>query len=500
MIRVIVFLIGVLALASGLSWLADRPGLLVINWQGYLIETSVFLAVIVFALLVGLSTILWSAMLFLWRGPAVIGGWIDRRRQERGMEALSSGMIAIGAGDRAGALRYANQARKALPSEPMTHLLRAQAAQLSGDQQSSRRIFEAMLGSPETEQLGLRGLFLEADREGNREAARQFAERAIKLNPKLTWPVDALFEFNCRNKDWSGALEALNVARRNGHLDRSVLDRRRAVLMTARAQELEESDPERARQFAQEAHRLAPDLVPAAAIAARVLAARGATSKAVRIVQRTWRLSPHPDLAVAYAYARLGDSPRDRLERVKQLAAIRPHSVESPIAVATAAIEAKDWSTARHALNGLSGEQLTQRVCSLMARIEGGEAGDTGRVREWLARALHAPRDPAWTADGVVSENWAPVSPVTGVLDAFEWRVPVEVAQKPDEHVIAQRLEEFARMGVGTGGPGNGDIKGAPVEITAEAVPSTAASAEPQSKPVIVVEPVEVDDPPKPAQ
>ena len=42
------------------------------------------------------------------------------------------------------------------------------------------------------------------------------------------------------------------------------------------------------------------------------------------------------------------------------------------------------------------------------------------------SKAVRAPRDPAWVADGVVSEQWAPVSPVTGRLDAFEWRAPVE--------------------------------------------------------------------------
>jgi HemY protein len=39
---------------------------------------------------------------------------------------------------------------------------------------------------------------------------------------------------------------------------------------------------------------------------------------------------------------------------------------------------------------------------------------------------VRAPRDPAWEADGIVSEQWAPVSPVTGRLDAFEWREPPE--------------------------------------------------------------------------
>ena len=43
-----------------------------------------------------------------------------------------------------------------------------------------------------------------------------------------------------------------------------------------------------------------------------------------------------------------------------------------------------------------------------------------------MARALSsARRDPAWTADGFVSERWLPVSPVTGRLDAFAWKDPL---------------------------------------------------------------------------
>jgi HemY protein len=38
---------------------------------------------------------------------------------------------------------------------------------------------------------------------------------------------------------------------------------------------------------------------------------------------------------------------------------------------------------------------------------------------------LHAAPDPQWTADGYVSDRWLPISPVSGRLDAFEWRVPL---------------------------------------------------------------------------
>ena len=448
MVRLVVFLLGVAATAAGLHWLANRPGSLVVDWQGYQIETSVFQAIVLLALAIGVGVFVWNVLRQLWTSPATVGTIINRRRERRGLDAISEGMIAISSGDRQQATRAALQARKSLPNEPLTHLLRAQTAQLQGDSATSRRIFEAMLGSPDTEQLGLRGLFLEALREGELEPARQFAERALKANPALAWPVDALFDLQCRAQDWNGALETLATGRRHNHIDRKLADRRRAVLLTGKAQTLEHDGTEEALGYAQEAHKLAPDLVPAAAIAGRILASKGQTPQAAKILQRTWKLSPHPDLAAGYAFARIGDSPSDRIERVRQLAKLDPHADEGAIALATTAIESRDWPTARAALQPLlDSSRLTQRVATLMARIESGEHGDTGRVREWLARAVNAPRDPAWTADGVVADQWAPVSPVTGQLDAFQWRVPVAEFETANPTLVAEKTERLVALG-----------------------------------------------------
>lgn len=500
MTRLVLFLLGVILLASGLAWLADRPGSLLITWQGYEIETSVFRAVILFAAVIGLALLAWAVMSQIWSSPAAVSHFLTRRRQRRGLDALSSGMIAIGAGDRSTATRYALQARKSLPNEPLTHLLRAQAAQLSGDKATARRIFEAMLASPDTEQLGLRGLFLEAGREGEREAQQQFAERALRLNPKLSWPVEALFELQCKAGDWAGALGTLALAKRHGHVERPVVDRRRAVLLAAQAQALEEDDPEKALTLALEAHGLAPSLIPAAAVAGRLLAARGNTPRAAKIIQKTWTKAPHPELATAYAYARIGDSPRDRLDRVKHLFSLNPMSIESSIAVAVAAIEAHDYAEARRILQPFLEQGLTRRVAALMARIEAEESGDKGRAREWLARAVTAPRDAAWIADGVTSDRWAAISPVSGVLDAFEWRVPADEAEGGEERILGADLTEF----IASGEPDTVIVKAEPVVAVPEAkpqpkaaaaeapaaaatvakeAPTTAAPAEPTSKP-----------------
>ena len=92
--------------------------------------------------------------------------------------------------------------------------------------------------------------------------------------------------------------------------------------------------------------------------------------------------------------------------------------------MARAALDAREFSKARAALAPYL-SALSRRVALLMAELERVERNDEGRAREWMARALHAAPDPQWTADGHVSDRWLPISPVTGRLDAFEWRVPL---------------------------------------------------------------------------
>jgi len=444
MIRILLFVLLIVAAALSLAWLADRPGTVAIEWLGYQIETSAFVAALVMAVLVSLFILAFALLRYVWTRPAAMAAYVRERRRQQGHEALSHGLLAIGVGDRALAQRYAGIAGRNLPREPLTALLKAQAAQLKGDRPAARRAFESMLDRPETQLLGVRGLFLEAQRSNDADAARTLAEQAVQRDPKLAWGVNALFDIQARAGDWDGELNTLAIARQNGHVQTDIANRRRAVLLTAEAREAEAFNPDKALTLANEALRLAPSLVPAAALAGRIFASKGEARAASRQITRTWKLSPHPDLAVAYAFAKPGLSPRDRLKRVEYLAGLTPNDIEGAIAVANAAVEAHDWQVARDALAPYLEDRPSARICTLMARIEGGE-GDKGREREWLGRAVRAPRDRAWIADGYVSDRWLPVSPVTGAVDAFEWKAPVDAIGRGDDTLLIEEHMEPPR-------------------------------------------------------
>jgi HemY protein len=421
MTRIILFLASVAVVAAGVAWIADRPGEVTITWMGYRIESSMMVGAFAVGVLVLIALFLWSIVRAILHSPEHVSLFFRHRRAVKGYLAISRGLIAIGAGDLRVARRSAAEAARLSPGDPLALLLTAQSAQMAGDRTTAERAFREMTKRDDTKLLGLRGLYIEAQRRNDADAARFAVEEAAKLKSAAGWAGQAVLEYRCAAADWAGALDALDHMK--SALEKPDYRRKRAVLLAARAQALADIDRDTSRALVLESVKLAPDLVPAAALAGRRLAESGEPRKARKILETAWAINPHPDIAESYANLRLGDSARERLARMQKLADKVPGQLEGALAVARAALDAREFATARAALAPYLSAP-TRRVATLMADIEETEHGDEGRVREWMTRAMRASGDPVWTADGVVSERWLPVSP-NGRLDGFEWKVPL---------------------------------------------------------------------------
>lgn len=428
MIRLLAFLAVVFALGLGFAWLADRPGEMLVTFNGYQYQVTLMVAAVAIVAVVAAVMIVWWLIKSLWNSPYTIARYFRVRRRDRGYQALSTGMIAAGAGDGALARKKTKEAAKLISAdqEPLINLLDAQASLLEGDHEGAREKFERMLDDPEMRLLGLRGLYLEAERLGDRNAARHYAGRAAAVAPQLAWAAESTLEELTERGDWDGALKLVEAQKSTRQIERDAANRRRAVLLTAKAQALVDTDPNAARAAALEANKLAPDFAPAAVIAADLVIRQNDVRKGSKILEAAWKAEPHPDIAELYTHARPGDAVLDRLNRAKKLQELKRNHAESSMAVARAALDAQDFATARREAEAAIRMDRREGAYLLLADIEEAETGDQGKVRQLLSKAVRAPRDPAWVADGVISERWAPVSPVTGKLDAFTWRAPME--------------------------------------------------------------------------
>jgi HemY protein len=437
MIRIFLFLGLMLALAFGLSWVADQEGSVAVNWLGQRIEIDNMATVLVALLALAIAlAVIWNLVRLIFRLPSLMSIASRSRRKQKGYAAVSRGMIAVGTGDTRTALKQAAEAQRLLGPDPLTLLLNAQSAQLAGDNGKAEKAFNAMLDNRDMRVVGLRGLYIEAQRKDDSQAAAFYADEAFKLAPSANWASDAALSFKVQSHDWLGAMALVEQAASRRLVDKETARKQRAVLLTADSLERRASDPAAAMRSAQEALKLDPAMIPAAAFIGRKMSEQGDFGRASKILETTWSALPHPDIGEAYLDVRPGDAAQDRLKRARNLQRLMPKDPESRLITGKAALDAREYKVARDVLESLVLEYPTVRACNLMAELEEQESGNMGLVREWLARASRAERDKTWVADGRVSDTWAPVSPVTGKLGGYIWT-------KPPQAPRAMLLEEI---------------------------------------------------------
>jgi HemY protein len=417
------------AIAAG-AFFAGNPGEVRIVWQGWRIDTSVGVLIGAAALLALVVAVLALIVAALRRAPRNFRRRHADRRRRRGEAALTRGLVALAAGDAGEAGRQAGRATALLGNSPTVLLIAAEAAQRQGDEAAARHAYSVLRQQPDSEFLGLRGLLGQALRAGDDSAALPLAERAQRLRPAAGWLADSVVLLQARSGDWAAVQETLAAATRRGALAADEAHHGRGVALYELSRRTErDGDLRRAAGLAAKAQALAPDLAPPATHHARLLAGLGRRRAATKALERAWRAAPHPELASAYAEIVGGSGPLDRAAALHKLAELEPPATEGRLAAGEAALDAQLWGEARRHLDlalaaGSGDGRPSRRLCLAMARLAEAGSGDLAAARQWLDRAIAAPRAPAYACRrcGVAAERWQPLCPHCGSFDTLGWR------------------------------------------------------------------------------
>jgi HemY protein len=423
MIRLILLLVAGGAIAVGAAWLADHDGIFLLTMNGYEVRTSAGFAVFLLLLTAALLLLLLRLVFLLLRSPDRFGSFFSARRGRKAYQALSQGLVAAASGDTGEAVLQARRSERLAGVEPLALLLQAQAAQLSGQDDRQETLYRAMLDVPETEFLGLRGLYALAMRRRDPDEALALLVRAQTLRPKAAWGLSALFDMRVARREWREAQTLLAQAAQAKLVTADIANRRRGVLIAAQAQDADGAgDAQGALVLAFEAVALAPGLTVAALIAVRPLAEQGRSWKAQDIIEAAWTQAPHPDLATAYGAIRPGDDRETRAKRLAGLAQLNPMHRESRILAAEQGIARRRWTEARAILDLLVRDLPTRRLCLLMADIAQGE-GDHATAQSWRTSSMRAPEDARWHCAqcGVPAQSWSALCLHCGAFDSLAW-------------------------------------------------------------------------------
>jgi len=298
MFRWLFYLLLAAAVAVFAGWVTRIPGTVSLEWHGYHVESSMAVLILAIALLIVIVLVVYRLWAGLMHAP---GSWMRGhrdRRQKRGYDALSKGLVAIAAGDTAAATKQAHRAMTLVDDRPLTLLLSAQAAQLQGDDQSATQYFKAMRQETSTEFLGVRGLLTQALKRHDDVEALKLAERAHRLNPKSEWALSTLHDLQRRLGHWADAEATLEKLVKLKIVSDGEAPRQRAELLSLQS----ESDDDL--NTASRAFKADPSYTPGAVRYAHMLLNKGLQSRAVSVIERAWEASPGKELAELYWQAR----------------------------------------------------------------------------------------------------------------------------------------------------------------------------------------------------
>lgn len=435
MIRILVALATIVVIVSGTLIFVEHPGSVSLDWNGWQVETSAGVALVLTLGLVLALIVAWRLLWLLLGTP----GRVRRQRREnqrlRGFRDLTRGLVAIASGDGKEAERHRLRAEAAFLKSghgqpPLALLLSAQGALLRGDTETARQAFAAMLNDPETAFLGYRGLIMQAARSGDDQTALQLTEKARRLRPNSSWALQHQLALEARLGDWRRAADTLREAVKRRAVTAETGRRYKQVLQLAHSRHAWAEQRSRdALSYAAQAHALDEGFVPAATHYAGLLRDEGKAAKGLRVIEAAWSRQCHPDLARAYDSLLTGEAPMLRARHFERLVDLRSDDPEAHLAGAASALAAQLWGEARRHLDRAGSQgpgPWSSRLCQLVAELERHDPRASGGERLWLERATKAPRDPVWVCHDCQAEpgEWNPICPVCQSFASLAWVMP----------------------------------------------------------------------------
>ena len=437
MIRSLWTLVKIGIVVSLVVWVAERPGTITIDWMPYRFTVHVGFAFLVVIGIVVLGIILFSIIKTLLDMPKTMSRYRDITYKDKGLRALTIGMAAVAAGDAKAASYQASRAKKFLESDnALSMLLEAQAARLDGRESDAARSFIELMDNSDASFLGVRGLLQSALDGDDYDGALEFAYKALKSQPKQSWVLKLIYDLEIRSYNWDKARNILVRAEKAGAIPADKANRDRIAMFLAESDLAKENgDNSLYASSLKKAHKLGAGFVPCVERLAHMYQEKGKHSSAVSVVEKAWKIEPHPELVTLWAELYVAPKSLDSSARIRwfeRLLALNPNSALGLQALASALIDEALWGVARENLCRAAEIEESHELYVLWAHLEESATHDEKAVADLLAKADEFPSSRMWLCSetGRIYDKWLPISD-QGMFNTIIWGLPQGNITKP---------------------------------------------------------------------
>jgi HemY protein len=457
MLRMIWFVIKLAALLGLGFWLLMQPGRSQISFMGYDIEAQTGLVVFCFILLLLSFAWLYRGWAAIKNAPRVFSRHLDDRAQNQALAAVSQGLSAIAAGDADMAAKQAERAKKLMKHDyGLVSLLMGMTARLNGDATAADSAFRALLNTKETAFIGVRGLLQLALDRKQYDQGLVLARQAHRMHPKQTWILKTLYDLELRARHWVEAQDLLSKLLKFKSFDGQHAASDKAAMLLARAIDAAGRGlSDQAYFLTREAYETAPSFLPSALAYTPFLIRRDAHREARRLIEKCWKINPHPDLKEAWIRLMPDADASKHYQWLSKLARVNPDHEDTHLMLADAALMQGLTGQARVHLDAAQGSRKSQKSVRLMAQLEE-KLGNHHAADVCRDAVFSAAPDRAWVCreTGRIYAAWMPFAPPHNSFNTIIWHDPATIhrslpilSAQPDMGDALQ-LIEYKTIGV----------------------------------------------------
>ncbi|MEG8099121.1 heme biosynthesis protein HemY [Candidatus Liberibacter brunswickensis] len=428
MMRLIYCFCIVFLIACSFIIIACYPDDISVIWGNRIYKTNPFVMLSIFYFLIFAFILISNISRFFLSFPSIILNTFQKHNSEKGYKSLYKGLISIAAQNVPLARKMFSYISKhhVFNKEPLAHMLEVQVALADKQYNVVHEKLGMMLNIPLTKEFAIYHLYLESFRRSDFKSAKHYAEQALKMYSDVPWAIEAIVQYYAIEKNWSKAINCLDEHKKIKN--NKTYDKNKAILLIASSLDnAKKGNIIDSYNDAIESLKLCNNSIMGSICAAKSLISQNKKSKAEVILEKIWKINPHPEIADIYTKI-LSKNPTEKLDKALKLEKINNKSIESMLIVSKTSLEAGNIDLARTKAMLAMQANPRKEVFLLIAQIEQESSNNLNKIFYWTQKALlNAIPDPLWISDdGYLSSTWLPISPLSKALCYFEWKIPTK--------------------------------------------------------------------------
>ncbi len=402
-------------------WLKKEPGIIAIEWHGWLIETS--LPVL---FLCSISIFLFCTFIFVFLKriyilPKKIKDEFVKNKNKNAMISITNAFSAKSMGEIELAKKFSEKAKR-LNNNPLKLMLDMDINKFYDEQDN--KIFDKMLKHQETKLLGIKNLTNFYLKDNNITKAIETINLSPKSKKTPNWFFYKLLQLNILNNDWENVFVSIDYISKYTNISSKELKILQGHIFLSKAKYLYNKNYyKESLENTEIALKFIPSFSTGIVLKAKLIYDKN-PKEAIEYIKDSWKNYSHPDIAGFISEINSNKNKAYNLKLIKDIIKTGKNTLNNNILLAKAAIEANSWITAREALDKIPEKDWTKNLFIMMAEIEKKENGNLKLSNEWIQKSKSSNLDFNWgcTSCSHTDKEWQIICPKCLNIDSIKWQ------------------------------------------------------------------------------